>query len=144
MIAHWGRLLTKPLCLTPHVSFGRTGGVGGGESSLGRLLLGAEHSVSDHRKQQQEEAARPKPPPKGHLVVYVGRKDVDPLYRVLVPVIYFNHPLFGALLREAEQEFGFHQPGGITIPCPIADFESVRTRVAAASGVCCRHRGRPA
>ena len=30
---------------------------------------------------------------KGHLAVYVGQKDGD-FYRVLVPVIYFNHPLF--------------------------------------------------
>lgn len=42
---------------------------------------------------------------KGHLAVYVGQKDRD-FYRVLVPVIYFNHPLFGELLKEAEREYG--------------------------------------
>jgi hypothetical protein len=35
----------------------------------------------------------------------------------LVPVIYFNHPLFGELLREAEEEFRHQHQGGITIPC---------------------------
>ncbi|WOL07026.1 auxin-responsive protein SAUR36-like [Canna indica] len=72
------------------------------------------------------------PPPKGHLAVYVGGEmEGGPPRRYLVPVIYFNHPLFGELLREAEEEFGFHHPGGITIPCPAAKFEHVRTRIAA-------------
>ncbi|XWS77231.1 hypothetical protein CRYUN_Cryun01aG0243800 [Craigia yunnanensis] len=73
--------------------------------------------------------------PKGHLAVYVGRKDSD-FHRVLVPVIYFNHPLFGELLREAEREYGFSHQGGITIPCRFSEFESVQTRIAA--GTCGR------
>ncbi|KAF2303475.1 hypothetical protein GH714_018701 [Hevea brasiliensis] len=48
--------------------------------------------------------------PKGHLAIYVGQKDGD-FHRVLVPVIYINHPLFGELLREAEEEYGFNQQG---------------------------------
>ncbi|KAI3868458.1 hypothetical protein MKW92_021846 [Papaver armeniacum] len=71
-----------------------------------------------------------KPIPKGHLAVYVGDKD-DDYRRVLVPVFYFNHPLFGELLREAEKEYGFEHPGGITIPCQISEFENVKTRIAA-------------
>ncbi|KAM7472094.1 hypothetical protein LguiA_010277 [Lonicera macranthoides] len=70
--------------------------------------------------------------PKGHMAVYVGQKEGD-FSRVLVPVIYFNHPLFGQLLREAEEEFGFHHPGGITIPCRVSEFENVKTRIAAGS-----------
>ncbi|KAH0766183.1 hypothetical protein KY290_002165 [Solanum tuberosum] len=66
--------------------------------------------------------------PKGHLAVYVGRKDGD-YKRVLVPVIYINHPLFSELLREAEEEYGFNHPGGITIPCRISEFERVQTRI---------------
>jgi len=69
--------------------------------------------------------------PKGHLAVYVGQQDGD-FHRVLVPVIYFNHPLFGELLREAEEEYGHEHQGGITIPCQISDFERVKTRIAAA------------
>ncbi|KAJ4952264.1 hypothetical protein NE237_029096 [Protea cynaroides] len=68
--------------------------------------------------------------PKGHLAVYVGEKD-GYSHRLLVPVIYFNHPLFVELLREAEEEYGFQHPGGITIPCRLSDFESVQTRIAA-------------
>ncbi|WCJ22896.1 SAUR-like auxin-responsive protein family [Euphorbia peplus] len=72
------------------------------------------------------------PVPKGHLAVYVGQKDGD-FHRVLVPVIYINHPLFGDLLREAEMEYGFNQQGGITIPCRYSEFEMVKTRIAAGS-----------
>ncbi|XVE74032.1 hypothetical protein DITRI_Ditri11bG0166500 [Diplodiscus trichospermus] len=71
--------------------------------------------------------------PKGHLAVYVGQKDGD-FHRVLVPVIYFNHPLFGKLLREAEEEYGFSHQGGITIPCRFSEFERVQTRIAEGTG----------
>ncbi|OAY62435.1 auxin-responsive protein SAUR36 [Manihot esculenta] len=71
--------------------------------------------------------------PKGHLAIYVGQKDGD-FHRVLVPVIYINHPLFGELLRGAEDEYGFNQQGGITIPCRYSDFERVQTRISAGSG----------
>ncbi|XP_044501854.1 auxin-responsive protein SAUR36-like [Mangifera indica] len=70
--------------------------------------------------------------PKGYLAVYVGQKDGD-FHRVLVPVIYFNHPLFGQLLREAEEEYGFNQEGGLTIPCCYSEFEQVQSRIAAGS-----------
>ncbi|KAG6597605.1 Auxin-responsive protein SAUR36, partial [Cucurbita argyrosperma subsp. argyrosperma] len=73
--------------------------------------------------------------PKGHLAVYVGQNDGD-FHRVLVPVIYFNHPLFGELLREAEKEYGFHHQGGITIPCPYSEFENVQSKIK--SGSSCR------
>jgi len=78
---------------------------------------------------------KPVPVPKGHLAVYVGQKDGE-FHRVLVPLIYFNHPLFGELLREAEEEYGFNQQGGITIPCRFSEFERVQTRIK--SGSCGR------
>ncbi|KAE8693786.1 Auxin-responsive protein SAUR32 [Hibiscus syriacus] len=71
--------------------------------------------------------------PKGHLTVYVGKKGGD-FHRVLVPVIYFNHPLFGELLRGTEEEYGFSHQGGITIPCRFSEFERVQTRIAAGTG----------
>lgn len=67
--------------------------------------------------------------PKGHMAVYVGQKEGE-FHRVLVPVIYFNHPLFCELLREAEEEYGFEQKGGITIPCRFSEFQKVQTRIA--------------
>ncbi|VVB03435.1 unnamed protein product [Arabis nemorensis] len=76
---------------------------------------------------------KPDPVPKGHLAVYVGQKDGD-FHRVLVPIVYFNHPLFGELLKESEKEYGFCHQGGITIPCLYSDFERVKTRIASGSG----------
>lgn len=73
--------------------------------------------------------------PKGHLAVYVGQKDGE-FERVFVPVVYFNHPLFGNLLRESEKEYGFDHTGGITIPCRVAEFERVQSRIKA--GQCTR------
>ena len=90
---------------------------------------GSGYAQIGHEPVKEKEVAVPK----GHLAVYVGQKDGD-FQRVLVPVIYFNHPLFGELLRESEEEFGFEHQGGITIPCPISDFERVQTRIAAGSG----------
>ncbi|KAH6813117.1 SAUR-like auxin-responsive protein family [Perilla frutescens var. frutescens] len=71
---------------------------------------------------------KPEPVPKGQMAVYVGQKDGD-FERILVPVVYLNHPLFGDLLKESENEFGFNQPGGFTIPCRISEFERVQTRI---------------
>lgn len=71
--------------------------------------------------------------PKGKMAVYVGQKDGE-FTRVLVPVIYINHPLFGQLLREAEEEYGHDHAGGITIPCRFSEFENVKTRIAAVCG----------
>lgn len=79
----------------------------------------------------REEAAEELP--KGHLAVYVG-DGRDDACRVLVPVIYFNHPLFGELLREAEKVYGFDHPGGIQIPCPKSELENVQMKIAATCG----------
>lgn len=110
-LINWGRRLTtgaKSLCCT--------------KPGPGYVPVGHDH-ISE----------KPVAVPKGHLAVYVGQKDGD-FHRVLVPVIYFNHPLFGDLLREAEEEYGFNQQGGITIPCRFSEFEKVKTRIAAGSG----------
>lgn len=88
-------------------------------SSSGYMQIGSD---SVGQKKQQLGV------PKGYMAVYVGHKDGD-FQRVLVPVIYFNHPLFGELLRGAEEEFGFNHPGAITLPCRISEFEHVQTRI---------------
>ncbi|CAN6854458.1 hypothetical protein F2Q70_00017034 [Brassica cretica] len=77
--------------------------------------------------------------PKGHLVVHVGESDAD-TRRVVVPLIYFNYPLFGELLEQAELVHGFDHPGRITIPCRVYDFEKVQMRIAAAWDHCRRKR----
>ncbi|KAG0458858.1 hypothetical protein HPP92_021986 [Vanilla planifolia] len=48
------------------------------------------------------------------------------MQRFVVPVEYVNHPLFVELLKEAEEEYGFHQKGAITIPCHVDEFRHVR------------------
>ncbi|XP_062222624.1 auxin-responsive protein SAUR36-like [Phragmites australis] len=72
--------------------------------------------------------------PKGQVAVYVGGAEPGESMRYVVPVVYFNHPLFGELLREAEEEFGFEHPGGITIPCATSRFERAAAEAAAGGG----------
>ncbi|KAL5215346.1 hypothetical protein ABZP36_004498 [Zizania latifolia] len=69
--------------------------------------------------------------PKGQVAVYVGDAAPGESLRYVVPVVYFNHPMLGELLREAKKEFGFQHPGGITIPCAKSRFE-LAAAVAAA------------
>ncbi|KAI3468897.1 hypothetical protein Pfo_025560 [Paulownia fortunei] len=108
------------LCKWVHSLRSGAGGLCSGKINSGYIQLG------------KEPVEKPKLP-KGHLVVYVGEKE-DDTCRVLVPVIYFNHPLFGELLREAEKVYGFNHPGGIQIPCPKSELENVQMKIAAASG----------
>ncbi|KAG5251432.1 auxin-responsive family protein [Salix suchowensis] len=113
-IINWGRRLKK------------------GAKSLRRAKPGSGYIPVGHGS----DCDKPVSVPKGHLAVYVGQKDGE-FHRVLVPLIYFNHPLFGELLREAEEEYGFNQQGGITIPCHFSEFERVQTRIKAGS---CRRK----
>ncbi|XP_058086103.1 auxin-responsive protein SAUR32-like [Magnolia sinica] len=62
--------------------------------------------------------------PKGCLAIMVGQGEEQ--QRFVVPIIYFNHPLFMQLLKEAEEEYGFDQKGPITIPCHVAQFQYVQ------------------
>ncbi|KAE7998040.1 hypothetical protein FH972_002619 [Carpinus fangiana] len=62
--------------------------------------------------------------PKGCLVIKVGQGEEQ--QRFVVLVIYFNHPLFMQLLKEAEEECGFDQKGTITIPCHVEEFRNVQ------------------
>ncbi|XP_030468538.2 auxin-responsive protein SAUR36-like [Syzygium oleosum] len=99
-----------------------------GFSRSGRPIEAGDMPVG----QDLVEEGPPAAVPKGHLAVYVGRRSGE-FRRVLVPVVDFNHPMFGNLLREAGEEFGFsHRGGGITIPCEVSEFERVKSRVAAA------------
>jgi len=59
--------------------------------------------------------------PKGFLAVSVGEE----MKRFVIPTEYLSHRAFTALLREAEEEFGFHQEGVLRIPCEVAVFESI-------------------
>lgn len=117
----WGRRLARRL---------RLGDAGAGTAGGRRTLAVSPAGEGEADGKRPGRWA----PPRGHLAVYVGGQGegAPPRRRYTVPIIYFNHPLFAELLREAEDEFGFHHPGGITIPCPAAEFERVRRIIAAA------------
>lgn len=76
------------------------------------------HHNHNHHEHDHEKV------PKGCLAVKVGQGEEQE--RFVIPVWYFNHPLFGQLLKEAEEEFGFAQKGTITIPCHVEEFRYVR------------------
>lgn len=66
--------------------------------------------------------------PKGCLAIKVGSREEEKR-RFVVPVLYFNHPLFMQLLKEAEEEYGFEQKGTITIPCHVEVFRYVQDKI---------------
>lgn len=66
--------------------------------------------------------------PKGFFAVYVGENLKKKRY--LVPVYYLSKPSFQALLRKAEEEFGFDHPtGGLSLPCDEAFFFTVTSQI---------------
>jgi len=71
----------------------------------------------------------PPMPPKGCMAVRVvgpGGGEEQEEERFVVPVGYLKHPLFVALLKAAEDEYGFEQKGAITIPCGVDHFRHVQ------------------
>lgn len=64
--------------------------------------------------------------PKGYLAVSVGEEQK----RFVIPTEYLGRHAFHALLRKAEEEFGFEQTGVLRIPCEVSVFENVLKMVA--------------
>ncbi|CAM8987372.1 unnamed protein product [Rhodiola kirilowii] len=65
--------------------------------------------------------------PRGHIAVYVGEIQKK---RFVVPITYLSHPTFAALLKRAEEEFGYNHPmGGLTIPCEENAFIDLTSRL---------------
>ena len=62
--------------------------------------------------------------PKGFLPIKVGQGEEQ--QKIVMPIVYLNHPLFSQLLKEAEEEYGFDQQGTIIIPCHVKDFRYVQ------------------
>lgn len=81
------------------------------------------HLHHHHGKKQEHQV---RDIPKGCLAIMVGQQGVEEKQRFIVPVMYFNHPLFMQLLKEAEEEYGFDQKGTITIPCNVEEFRQVQ------------------
>lgn len=59
--------------------------------------------------------------PKGHFVVYVGKK----LRRFAIPISYLTYPMFQQLMDTAAEEFGYCSDGKIVLPCDEVTFCSV-------------------
>ncbi|CAN6463608.1 unnamed protein product [Victoria cruziana] len=66
--------------------------------------------------------------PKGHFAVYVG----ESRKRFVIPTSYLKNPTFQALLRRAEEEFGFDHHIGLTIPCREDAFQALTAQMACA------------
>ncbi|KAF8040943.1 hypothetical protein BT93_B2996 [Corymbia citriodora subsp. variegata] len=56
--------------------------------------------------------------PEGCFSVYVGPEK----QKFVIKTEYANHPLFKALLDEAEAEYGYSSGGPIELPCDVAVF----------------------
>ena len=87
------------------------------------------HGKHHHQQQQMAPAAVA---PKGCVTVRVGA-DGEEQCRFAVPLGHLKHPLFGALLEEAEREYGFRHQGAIAIPStePAAHARSTSSTLTA-------------
>ncbi|KAI4988884.1 indole-3-acetic acid-induced protein ARG7-like [Hordeum vulgare subsp. vulgare] len=69
--------------------------------------------------------ARSNKPTEGCFSVYVGAGR----QRFVVRMECLNHPLFQALLEEAEEAFGYADAGPLQLPCNTEAFASVLERI---------------
>lgn len=110
------------------------------------LLLHLAHTGSGKNKDMSTGSSSGRHSiPKGCLAVKVGQEGEEQ-QRFVVPVSYFNHPLFLRLLKVAEDEYGFDQQGPITLPCHVTEFRNIRGLIDrdnsfAAGGHGARHHG---
>ncbi|KAG2289693.1 hypothetical protein Bca4012_029253 [Brassica carinata] len=73
----------------------------------------------------------PKDVPKGHLVVYVGEES----RRFVIKITLLTHPLFKALLDQAQDAYGFNSADSrLWIPCDVSAFLNVARCAGAPQG----------
>uniref|UniRef100_A0A0D9ZQF0 Auxin-responsive protein n=1 Tax=Oryza glumipatula TaxID=40148 RepID=A0A0D9ZQF0_9ORYZ len=115
MLKKWRKLSVAPKDAA--ATAGNGGGNGGAGESKAKKFLKRTLSFTDGG------GASPAgtPPPRGHLAVCVG----PTAQRFVIPTDYLKHRAFAALLREAEEEFGFQQEGVLRIPCEVPAFEAI-------------------
>uniref|UniRef100_A0A0E0AY46 Uncharacterized protein n=1 Tax=Oryza glumipatula TaxID=40148 RepID=A0A0E0AY46_9ORYZ len=81
-----------------------------------------DRCLSKHRN-----GGRPEPPD-GSFAVYVGGGGAA-RERFVVRTECVNHPLFRALLEEAEEEYGYVADGPLELPCDAGEFVAVLARI---------------
>lgn len=84
--------------------------------------------------QEKKTQYPPKDVPKGSVAVYVGDEQEEQT-RFVIPILYFNHPLFLHLLEETKHVYGFDNNGVLTIPCQVSDFEYLRWLIERESAI---------
>jgi SAUR family protein len=85
-----------------------------------------DRCLSKHRN-----GGRPEPP-EGSFAVYVGGGGGGggaARERFVVRTECVNHPLFRALLEEAEEEYGYVADGPLELPCDAGEFVAVLARI---------------
>ncbi|KAL5222092.1 hypothetical protein ABZP36_026805 [Zizania latifolia] len=85
----------------------------------GLLMKTLDRCLSKHR-------GRPEPP-EGSFAVYVGGGAGRERFVVRTECV--NHPLFRALLEEAEEEYGYVADGPLELPCDAGEFVAVLERM---------------
>lgn len=129
--ANSGQETFLPVITSPSVHCLHTGHCEAASSSCSNLLARTKRHISRHfssrrigfvEQIEKKNGNPPKDVPKGFVAVYVGDAQEEPT-RFVIPVFYFNHPLFLHLLEETEHVYGFNQKGVFTIPCQVSDFE---------------------
>lgn len=73
------------------------------------------------RNSMHEGSSIPRDVPKGHLVVYVGEN----YKRFVIKITLLKHPLFKALLDQAQDEYDFNTDSKLCIPCDESLFLNV-------------------
>ncbi|XP_058113127.1 protein SMALL AUXIN UP-REGULATED RNA 51-like [Magnolia sinica] len=85
------------------------------------ISLGRRHVISDSDSDSDSDSTRHRRIPPGFLAVYVGPER----RRFVIPTRFLNLPIFVALLKKAEEEYGFQACGGLVLPCDVGFFKGV-------------------
>ncbi|MQL76993.1 hypothetical protein Taro_009401 [Colocasia esculenta] len=93
------------------------------------VLSSMPYEYLQYWAQDEEAAAVPKDVPRGHMVVYVG----GDRRRFVIGLDFLQHPLFRALLDQAQEEYGFsHGRWGLCLPCDESSFVGHLRQIGAA------------
>ncbi|XP_051149095.1 protein SMALL AUXIN UP-REGULATED RNA 12 [Andrographis paniculata] len=91
----------------------------GGLSPQVNLRLQNSNTNCDSDEDSCQSLEMPSDVPRGYLAVYVGKER----RRFIIPTSYLSDPLFKVLLEKVEEEFGYDNNGGLTIPCDTETFK---------------------